>query len=112
MSMTSDPTEKTSAYAAFAESHKGKSLTSFGSAFNATGTKRFELWGCPDAHEMSAALTTGTGTPGIEYTKMLDFDGAHRGHQLTHLGSMISDKGSRAAWYCQTDDKMCYDTKS
>ena len=112
MSMTSNPTEKSTSHEAFRLAHKWKTMTGFGAAFNETRAKRLEFIGCPDAHEMSASVAVGSGAPGIEYTKTGDFFGAHRGHALTHLGTMISDKGSLDAWYCQSDDKACYDTKS
>ena len=110
MSMTSNPTERTEAMEAFYRRNAGKMMTVFGSAFNEAGTKRHEFNGCPDSHEMSAYVAQGTGAAGIEYTKMMDFFASHRGHPMTHLGSMISTKGSMDAWYCQKDDKVCYDT--
>ena len=110
MSMTSNPAEKTLTSSAFILDHKDKTITSLGSAFNADRTKRFDFLGCPDSHQVNADITTGSGVPTPEYVKFAEW--GHRGHVLTHLGTMISDKGSMDAWYCQDDSVSCYDTKS
>lgn len=110
MSMTSNPTDRTEDHATFLQRHTGNTFTVFGSANNEAGTKRVELTGCPATHEITAFVAKGSGAPGIEYTKVADFFGAHRGHALTHLGTMLSTKGNMDCWYCQKDDKLCYDT--
>lgn len=112
MSMT-NPTEKEMAMVEFYRANMGKTFTMFGAAWNADHTKRYEFVGCPGAHEMAMKMMDGSGSAaGIEYTKMADFFANHAGHPMTHLGSMVSDKGFMDAWYCQRDDKVCYDTKS
>ena len=110
MSMTTNPTADALSSAAFLQAHKDETMTSLGSAFNASRSRRFDFLGCPGAHSVNADATIGTGVPTVENVKMAEW--GHRGHSLTHLGTMISSRGSMYAWYCQDDNVSCYDTKS
>lgn len=111
MSMSgANPAERTEVYADFMMRHAGKAMTNFGSFFSAAGD-RIDGSFCASSHESTFKANTGS-NPTMEYTKMLDWFETHKGHALTHMGAAASDKGSADVWYCQKDNKVCFDNKT
>lgn len=110
MSMTSNPTTETMSRADFYTKHSGKNMTVLGACATYDAVPRIaEVYFCPDSHEFTAKMNTGT-NPSVIFGKITDFLQAHAGHRMTHCGGVSNDKGVADIWYCQNDNQICCDT--